>query len=408
MTSHAPRIALVTHGFETGGGVPTVARWLRGGLQSRGYDVDVHDLATSSRDHASRRVSAPSTWFRRSLSRPLQNSATDRHWGANAVELEPMRYRSRAELTRVLRGYDLVQVVSGAPALASAVLGAGVPVILQAATLVRWERVSQLAATGGLLQVWRKAMTGIVSTLEHRALRSVDAVLVWNEAMLDTVRPHCAGRLELAAPGVDTELFAPHPDGWQRHGPLLSVCRLADARKGLDRLVDAYALMVATSPRVPDLILAGRGPLPGSVRMQISDLGLQSRVHVRPDVGIEDLSRLYCSASVFLQSSHEEGFGLSVLEAMASGLPVVSTETAGSRQTVLDGLTGWLVPQHPAAEVATEIAARTLQLLETDGHQMSHRARERTVSTFSEDVTLARFTDLYGELLSPGIHKHER
>ena len=58
-----PRIVLLTHGFETGGGVPAVARWLRSNLVADGrYSVDVCDLATSRRDPASRRVAAARSW----------------------------------------------------------------------------------------------------------------------------------------------------------------------------------------------------------------------------------------------------------------------------------------------------------------------------------------------------------
>lgn len=401
MTAPTRRVALVTQGFQTGGGVPTVARWLSAGLQATGeYTVDIHDLATSSRDGASRRLTSPRSWFRRSLCRPLANPATGRHWGANAVEIEPMRYRRRRELTRALGQYDIVQVVAGGPALANAVLGAAVPVVLQAATRVTWERESQLAATRGALRAWRELMTWIVDRDERRALRPLDAVLVWNESMLESVRPYCRGYVGLAAPGVDTERFRPHPGGWQRDGPLLSVCRLAEPRKGLDRLIRAHAALVTADPDVPDLVLAGRGRLEPGVARLIDELGLTSRVAVRSDVTDQQLPDLYRSASVFLQSSHEEGFGMSVLEAMASGLPVVSTETAGSRLTVVDGQTGWLVQQDgDAGALERDLAARIRQVLSADGPGMSDHARRRALSAFSEGVTLARFTDVYADLL---------
>ncbi|MGK5110422.1 glycosyltransferase family 4 protein [Geodermatophilus sp. CPCC 205506] len=393
-------MALLTQGWTAGGGVPTVARWLRDGLIDSGYDVVVHDLATSSRDAASRRLTAPATWLRRSIGQPLGSSGTDRHWGANAVELEPMRYCRRSELTRALRAFDVIQVVSGAPALANAARGAGVPVVLQAATRVRWERQSQLAAASGPLTVWRAAMTRLVDRVERRALRSVDAVLVWNEDMLQAVRPHCRGRLGIAAPGVDVDRFRPHPDGWRRRGPLLSVCRLSDPRKGLDRLIRAYALLVDAEPAVPDLVLAGRGRLPLPESDLVAHLGLTSRVRVRSDVTADELPGLYRDASVFLQASFEEGFGLSVVEAMASGLPVVTTGTAGTRVTVLDGRTGWLVPQQPSDDVPRALADRVLDVLRASGPEMSRRARERAESSFDARATLARFTRTYDEVVS--------
>ena len=122
MRSRPRRIALVTQGFCIGGGVSTVARWLRSGLESTGnYSVDIHDLATSSKDAMSRRLARPKTWLRRSLRWLSDSDDGLQHWGANAVEVELMRYRPRVELTRTLRSYDLIQVVNGGPALAAAV-----------------------------------------------------------------------------------------------------------------------------------------------------------------------------------------------------------------------------------------------------------------------------------------------
>src|SRR5438128_712892 len=126
--SGLPRIALVTSGFDVGGGVPTVARWLRDSLRSTaGYVVDVHDLATSSRDPYSRRLLKPKSWARRSLRIRSGDEESLTHWGANAVEIETMRYRPRRELSQALQNYDLIQVVTGTPAWAAAVVGVGVP-----------------------------------------------------------------------------------------------------------------------------------------------------------------------------------------------------------------------------------------------------------------------------------------
>ncbi|HEY2675037.1 MAG TPA: glycosyltransferase, partial [Rugosimonospora sp.] len=248
------------------------------------------------------------------------------------------------------------------------------------------------------LRTWRAAMTGVTTRFEEAAVRSVDAVLVENAAMLDWVRSAGPARVVKAAPGVDTALLRPAPR-WRAGGHLLSVCRLGDPRKGLDRLVRAYAGMVHRCDGVPDLVLAGRGALPAPVRDLVAELGLTARVRVRADVRHADLVELYRGASVFLQTSHEEGLGLTVLEAMSCGLPVVSTETAGSAETVLDGVTGWLVPQSPDGEVAAAVADRTLRILSDPGCDFGARGRERCVSLFSSAVALRRFTDVYDDLL---------
>jgi glycosyltransferase involved in cell wall biosynthesis len=392
----------VTAGFDIGGGVPTIARWLRDGLRSAGgYIVDVHDLATSSRDPFSRRLRAPRSWVRSTL-RGVSGDDGVIHWGANAVEIESMRYRPRRELTRVLRNYDIIQVVSGGPALAAAVTRAGVPSVLQVATTVTWERQRQLAQQTGLIRLWHQGMTALTTHVELHALRDVDVVLVENSTMLDYVRSLPHKRVIKAFPGVGTTVFSPPREGWQREGHLLSVCRLDDPRKALDRMIRAYAYMVEADESVPRLVLAGRGRLPAGVNSLIALLGIPTRVTVCSDVSDSALPEVYRDASVYLQTSYEEGLGMSVLEAMACGVPVVSTETAGTRETVVNGVTGWLIPQDAGRDVPRMMATRVLDVLRSDGAALGARARARCVKTFSNDVAIRRFTDTYDQLLASG------
>ena len=397
------RIALVTSGFDIGGGVPTIARWLRDGLGSLGgYTVDVHDLATWSRDAFSRRLLAPNTWARPSLQNRPNGADPVIHWGANLVEIETMRYWPRRELRRTLRSYDIIQVVSGGPALAWAVAGAGVPVVLWVASTVAWERLRQKAEQSGALALWRRGMTIITTRLERRAIRTVDAVLVLNASMLEHVRSAGQHQVAKAFPGVDTSRFFPLLTGWRPQGYLLSVCRLNDPRKGLDRMIRAYAYMLDSDPSIPRLVLAGRGQLPDTLIDLVRRLGVSSGVTVCSNIRDDELPKLYRDASVFLQTSYEEGLGMSVLEAMACGLPVVSTETAGTRETVVDGVTGWLIPQDAGLDVPRMMASRALDVLHGIGSALGARGRDRCVTTFSNDVAIRRFIDTYDQLLARG------
>jgi len=319
-----------------------------------------------------------------------------------------MRYRPRRELRNALRRYDLIQVVAGIPAWGSAVIGTGVPIVLLVATTVVWERPWQLAEQTGPSRILREIMTLLTARIERQALRKVDMVVVLNSTMLEHVRSTVHERVIKAPPGVDTAFFAPAAVGWQRGGYLLSVCRLNDPRKGLDRLINAYANMLQQDRSIPPLVLAGKGYLPANLLGLLTNLGISSRVSVRSDVDGTQLPELYRGASVFLQSSYEEGLGMSVLEAMACGLPVVSTDSAGARETVVHGLTGWLVPQTHASQVATSIADRVLQVLRSDAGEMGRRARQHCEKTFSSGVALRPFTNVYEGLLAERKASNDR
>ena len=95
------RIAIVTQAYLIGGGVPAIARWLRCGLSDHGHEVDVHDLATSSRDERSRRLLAPSTWRAPLKADRDPDDARLFHWGAAWVESEiPALPSPKGSLTR--------------------------------------------------------------------------------------------------------------------------------------------------------------------------------------------------------------------------------------------------------------------------------------------------------------------
>jgi len=210
-------------------------------------------------------------------------------------------------------------------------------------------------------------MTALTSHLKVTAIRSADAVVVMNTAMLEHVRQIRHQTVIKAPPGVDVVRFAPLHHGWRSDGYLLSVCRLGDERKGIDRLIRAYAELAKLLPKVPALVLAGRGTLPSTVLQLLDSLTVGHNVVIRSDVQPEQLPGLYAGASVYVQASHEEGLGISVLEAMACGLPVVCTDTDGTRDTVVDGETGFVVSQEPASDVPQAIAGRIREILEGRG-----------------------------------------
>ncbi|PZS30714.1 MAG: hypothetical protein DLM58_13090 [Pseudonocardiales bacterium] len=401
-------IALVCQGMDAGGGVPAVVRWLQDGLAASGnYTVHVHDLAASRTDQASRRILSPRSWTRASLQNDLASASWMTHWGANAVEIEVMRYRPRTELTRVLSRYDVIQVVAGSSALAAAVVCVPAPVCIQVATTAAWERASQVSAQPRAVRVWRRVMTALTARVERKALRAADFVMVENDTMLAHVLELGQRRVGKAPPGVDTDRFVPNPHGWRRDGYLLSVCRLSDPRKGLDRMIRAYSELTKIKANAPDLMLVGKGDLTTRHWALIDALNLRSRLQVRSDVPAGSLPSLYQGASLFLQTSHEEGLGIAALEAMASGLPVVCTETAGSRETVVDGVTGWLVSQNPERDVVHLMADRISRVTRDDtGAQMGSRGRQRCTDQFSFSSALRAFTDAYDRVLSKSVDQH--
>jgi glycosyltransferase involved in cell wall biosynthesis len=158
--------------------------------------------------------------------------------------------------------------------------------------------------------------------------------------------------------GIPTDEYAPDPDRrvqWrQAHGiePRTRRCwyacrTLRPVQKNHALLIEAFAQVRSDAPLY--LLLVGGGELENAVREQVAGLGLQGRVRflgVRADVA--DILR---ASDVFVLSSRWEGNPLSVMEAMAAGLPVVSTGVGGVPELVREGETGLLVPSEDAGGV---------------------------------------------------------
>ena len=242
-------------------------------------------------------------------------------------------------------------------------------------------------------------MTRACTRIEDEALRRVDAVLVENDWMLEYLGQlgACRGVI-YAPPGIDTDLFLPAPAGEAGEGFILSVARFSDPRKNVRLLFKAYAQLRQERPRAPRLVLAGTsGPTPADWAHAVA-LGVADHIEVRQDVPARELAELYRSASLFVLSSNEEGLGIVLLEAMASGLPVVSTRCGGPETVVTEGQTGFLVPVGDAPALAARIGT----LLDSDAMRraMGAAGRRVVVERFSLDAAASPFLQTYDELLA--------
>ncbi|WP_455244323.1 glycosyltransferase [Petrachloros mirabilis] len=149
-------------------------------------------------------------------------------------------------------------------------------------------------------------------------------------------------------------------------------------------LLDAFRRATETCAEL-SLDYVGTGELLVAARHFVSALGLEDRVTLHGGLPHERVIRLMEMADVFVQhsvtdpiSGDEEGLPVSILEAMAHGLPVVSTAHAGIPEAVIDGSTGFLVPEGDSMAMASRIAALASdpRLREQFGEAGWHRARD--------------------------------
>ncbi|GAC1652628.1 MAG: hypothetical protein NVS4B8_27980 [Herpetosiphon sp.] len=164
-------------------------------------------------------------------------------------------------------------------------------------------------------------------------------------------------------------------------------------------LLEAYALLQHTIGAVPDLYLAGSPPSVDALR-SLRELGIENKVHLVGSMQGEELASLYRNAQLFVLSSDEEGLGIVILEAMASGLPVVSTACGGPETIVINGETGLLIPIRDA-----QALARAMRRLLSDPvlrKRMGAAGRQLAEEHFSLSAIGKLFLDRYNETINAG------
>lgn len=172
---------------------------------------------------------------------------------------------------------------------------------------------------------------------------------------------------------------------------LLALGRLVE-KKGFDVLLDALAALPSAAPPVV-LMLAGDGPLRGGLEARAR--ALAPRVVVRFVGWVEEVAPLFAASDLFVLPSRDEPFGIVVLEAMASGVPVVATRTAGPLE-VLDADTARLVDIGDVAALSAAIAADLAE--PASARQRAARAAAVFRATYSAAAVVPRYERLYEEL----------
>jgi glycosyltransferase involved in cell wall biosynthesis len=176
-------------------------------------------------------------------------------------------------------------------------------------------------------------------------------------------------------------------------------------RKGIETVVRAFGrlkknhgvaaklLIVGGASEIPD---AAKTPEIGRLKAVMREEGLQEEVLFCGRASREELKFYYSAADIFVTTPWYEPFGITPVEAMACGIPVIGSNTGGIKFTVKDGETGYLVPPRDAAALAARLAGL---LREPDrAAAMGSRALERARRLFTWDTVTRSIADVYEEI----------
>ena len=119
-------------------------------------------------------------------------------------------------------------------------------------------------------------------------------------------------------------------------------------------LAKAFVKVAQTNPDV-NLILLGGGSQGANIRRILMNGGVMERVHFGGQVGQRDLPRWYHMADIYISPSHVDGSSVSLLEALACGMPCLVSDIAGNKEWVEEGVNGWLFRDGDVDDLAEKI-----------------------------------------------------
>lgn len=271
--------------------------------------------------------------------------------------------------------------------------------IAYAEMLPIWNAPSVMSCRGAEIQI-RPHMPGEewFGPALVRCAQAVDAIHCVSDAIAEEAASLGLDRekFRIIRPAVDLEFFSPGvPKRWSP--PALALISTGSLiwKKGWEYALQALRQALDNGANA-HLRIVGDGPDKQRVQFTIEDLGLAERVTLlgkRPRTEVRDLLR---ESDAFVLASLSEGISNAVLEAMACGLPVITTDVGGMREAVQDGVEGLVVASRDATALATAI--ENLAVNQALRSRMGVAARAKAEAEFGLDHQTDQFLELYRDL----------
>lgn len=235
-------------------------------------------------------------------------------------------------------------------------------------------------------------------------LRRMDAVIATSDASASYLQvPHV-----VIMHGIDTARYAPPPDRAAafaatglpgRYG--IGCFGRVRGQKGTDVFVEAMCRLL---PKYPDFcavivgeVTADQRSFESKLKEQVEAAGLSDRIRFLGELPIDEVPLWYQRVLIYAFTSRNEGFGLTLLEAMAAGNALVAARAGAAEKVVRDGETGILVPAGDADALAA--ALEPLLRDPESAMAMGRRARDSVLAQFDVDVEAAKIVDVYRRVL---------
>ena len=218
-------------------------------------------------------------------------------------------------------------------------------------------------------------------------------------------------RITVVRNGLDLNQFQPRPaNGWLHRelqlpiqSPLIATIGQIGLRKGQDTLAAAAPAIVRAVPDVHFLLIGERSSTKAesiafeqSITDRFTENGLSANLH---RLGYRsDIATLLNEVQLVVHPANQEPFGRVLLEAAASGIPVVATDVGGTSEIVVDQITGHLIPPRDPEQLASAV----MELLQNSQrrHSMRLAARQRAMTEFRVDRAASQLSEQWRDVIA--------
>jgi len=209
--------------------------------------------------------------------------------------------------------------------------------------------------------------------------------------------------------GVDTNKFNIYKKeftrkkfGFKKEDFIIGIVARLDPIKNHKILISAFKEIVKNYPQTK-LIIVGDGPLREELKEKSYQLGINNKVIFMGERN--DVPEILKTFDVFVLPSLNEGMSNTILEAMATGIPVIASNVGGNPELVIDGETGFLFPTNDVESLVQKI--KTYILYPELKQKHGYNARKRVEEEFSLDQMVRRYEELYLELVERKLKPHK-
>jgi len=249
----------------------------------------------------------------------------------------------------------------------------------------------------------RKAISRLltVHALKNAELVTADSLNLIEE--IKHLQPDCK-QIELIRFGVDTDLFKPAEDkitlkkemGWESATVFITNRRLEPLYQ-VDKIVNSFIEAARTNPSLR-LIILHTGSEETRLKEMVHQANMDHAVQFRGEITHQKLPRYLAAADFYISYPQSDSTSASLLEAMAAGLPIITSELPSNQEWLQQGVNGWLVPlDNP--DLLTQSLHTALSLSPSEKVRMGERNRSVILDKAQFTLEMAKMEKLYQSLL---------